>query len=324
MIQQHFALFLMGLSLVDSAPYVFMMMLGLFSAPVFFMLVGICVVLSVEKRKGLGEEDFLIRKHILRRGIILVIVGFLFMTIWEGDVLHYIGAFILVTYLTLSLSIRARFITGVAIIAISPLMRYAPPINETQPILVWQFKNSWGFSEFIRDVFGSNFDPVFPWLSITILGSIVGSLLSQSLKENRKKNFQLNLFKAGSVLILAGAQKFLFNVPFDVYPALYVILTIGATLLLLSGLIWLSEIKGYAAKALSPLILYGKLSLSVYIGHIIIWLGTLNALGLLLSLSLHKVMTMLFSCYISTWMLGSLWLKIKGTGPLELVISRFS
>jgi len=324
MIQQHFASFLMDISSVDSTPYIFMMFLGLFSAPIFFILVGISIILSVEKRKKIGEDNARIEAHILKRGILLSIIGFLFLTIWETDVLHYIGIYILIIYLTLGLSIRARLVLGVAITATSPLMAFLPYFNGTKVFSIWELKNSFDISEFVRGMFGSNFEPAFPCFSLTIFGSIVGSLMSQSLNGERTKTFQLNLFKLGSILVLFGSIRFLFDLSFDMYPALYVMLTMGAALLLLSGLIWLYEIKGCDTRALSPLVVYGRLSLSIYIGHIILWFGILDTLGLLLSFSLGQVLALLFSCYFSTWILGMLWLKIKETGPLELVLLRLS
>lgn len=55
MMLQHSALVLMDLSLVDSFPYVLMVFLGMFSAPMFLLLVGAGLYISVERRRARGR-----------------------------------------------------------------------------------------------------------------------------------------------------------------------------------------------------------------------------------------------------------------------------
>jgi uncharacterized membrane protein len=320
MIQQHFALVLMNVSLVDSIPYTLMVVLGEFSGPMFFLLVGMSLLISLQRRRSEGETETAIKDHVVSRGIIIAIIGFAFMFIWQNDTLNYIGFFILATYPVLKFSIRARVILG-AVTTVSSLFETYFLGYIQEPFFEWQvFRSSWVSSKVIQGTFGNRFPVMLSSLSLVIFGTVFGSLLIQSLQEGHLKTFQTNLLKLGSILVSIGASKVFWNIPFDSCPTLYVTLTMGVALLLLSALIWLMKVKRKAPRFLDPLLVYGKLSLSIYIGHIVIWLGVCNAFGLLLQLSLPEVLVLLFSCYVSTWMLGVLWLKIKKEGPLELLV----
>ncbi len=324
MIQQHFALVLMSISLADSLPYTVMILLGIFSAPIFLLLVGMNLPISLERRKETGQTEITAEEHIISRGIIIAGIGLLFLLFWQNDILHYIGLFVLATYPLLRFSPRTRVILGMVTTLLSQLQTYFSDYSEGL-FFKWQlFQNSWDISQVIHRIFGSKFSATLPLFSLVIFGTVLGSLMIRFLQEGRIKTFQLNLLKLGSVLFPVGTLGIFWNIPFDECPALYVVLTMGATLLLLSGLIWLLEIKKTAAKVLNPLLIYGKLSLSIYIGHIVVWIGVCSAIGLVLQLSLYQVLLLLFSCYVSTWILGALWLKIKNKGPLELFVDRFT
>jgi len=324
MIQQHFALVLMSVSLADSLPYTAMILLGIFSAPIFLLLVGMNLPISLEKRKETGETETAISKHVISRGIIIAAIGLLFLLLWQNDILHYIGLFILVTHPLLRFSPRRRIILGIATTLLSQIQTYFSDYGG-ELVFKWQFlRNSWDASQVIHRIFGSKFSATLPLLSLVIFGTVLGSLMVRFLQEGRMKTFQIGLLKMGSVLLPVGLLGMFCSIPFDECPVLYVVLTMGVALLLLSGLIWLLEIRKTAAKVLNPLLIYGKLSLSIYIGHIAVWLGACGVIGVVLQLSLYQVLVLLLSCYVSTWVLGALLLRIKNKGPLDLFVGRFT
>lgn len=321
MIMQHSALVLMDLSLVDSIPYVVMITLGMFSAPMFLMLVGAALCISVERRIEQGEAEQRIRIHVLKRGLILVLLGFLFMFVWEGEILRFIGISIIMTYYTLVFQSRTRLILGMTIVALSSFLKYLPVLNlggfPEGPF----FQNSWDFSSFIYRIYGDGYSMVFLWLSFVIFGSVLGSDLVRLMREGREGAFRSTALKLGLILTAVGSLELFLMIPVDDLPALHVMLTLGVCLTLLSGLIWIKEKLKYSATLINGLSVYGKLSLSIYIGHIVIWLGSFRILGLTLHLSVLGVIASLSVCYALTLALGVLWLKVRSTGPLELIVA---
>ena len=323
MILQHSTLVLMNLSLVDSTPYILMIILGIFSAPMFLMLVGFCLSLSAERRIEQGETRYQIREHDLRRGVVLTVFGFLLAIIWDGDILRYTGMFISITTLLLETQIKTRFIVGVAALVLSPMLKPFLVLAGSEPSGELFFQTSWNYSKFLYRIYGEGYLALFGLFAFVVFGTILGSLFVQSLREGREKAFQKTMLKLGLLLTGVGVPEIFLAISFDDFPAIEVICTMGVSLLVLSGLIWLEENKIRAFRILSPLILYGRLSLSIYVGHIVIWLGAFRLLNLTLTLSFPEVLIALLSGYILIWVLGSLWLKTKTAGPLELIIARF-
>jgi uncharacterized protein len=321
MLAQHFTTVLMDLSLLDSPPYVFLVVLGILSAPMFLFLVGVCLPLSVARRKGRGETEFEISKHVFLRGFILMMAGFVFMFLWEGEFLRWIGMFLLITYPLLGLPVKTRLIIGILILAGTPLLNLAlvPAVKGFVEDLAIQ--TSWSSSAFIRSIYGSGALVLFRWFSFVLFGTIIGSLLVHFLREGREHAFQSTTFKLGLVLTGLGAPELVLAIPFNDFPAFSVAGITGLSLLLLSGLMWLQTNHERAFRVLNPLTVFGRLSLSLYLGHIILWLGAFRVLGLSFSLSVAEVLAALFSCYLAAWVLGVFWLKKRPTGPVELLLA---
>lgn len=322
MMLQHSALVLMDLSLVDSFPYVLMVFLGMFSAPMFLLLVGAGLYISVERRRARGENELRIRKHVLKRGSVLMVFGLLFMFVWEGEILRYIGIFIMLTYYFLLLHTRTQLVAGLVIVALSSALKYSPLLNWGGFPEGLFFRNSWDYSKFIYRIYGDGYSMVFLWFSFVVFGSVLGSVLIRFVRQGREQAFQSMALKLGLLLSSLGALEPFFMIPVDDFPALHVMLTLGVSLIVLSGLIWWNRRRRHVSRLFGALALYGRLSLSIYIGHIIIWLGALELLGLTLDLSLLGVIAALSSCYVFTWAFGVYWLKIRDTGPLELIVTR--
>lgn len=324
MMAQHFTTVLMDLSLLDSPPYVFLVVLGILSAPMFLFLVGVCLPLSVARRRDRGDTEFEISKHVFLRGFILMMSGFLFMFLWTGELLRWIGMFILITYPLIDMPVKARLIIGILILAGTPLLNLylVPPVKGFAEDLAIQ--TSWSSSAFIRSIYGAGALVLLRWFSLVLFGTIIGSLLVQFLHEGREHEFQSTTFKLGLVLTGIGAPELVLALPFNEFPAFSVAGITGLSLLLLSGLMWLQKNHERAFRVFNPLTVFGRLSLSIYLGHIVLWLGALRVLGLGFSLSLPEVLAALFSCYLATWVWGGFWLKTRPTGPVELLMARLT
>ena len=324
MMAQHFTTVLMDLSLLDSPSYIFLVALGILSAPMFLLLVGVCLPLSVARRRERGDTEFEISKHVFLRGFILMMSGFLFMYLWEHEQLRWIGMFILMMYPMLDMPVKTRLIIGLLVLAGTPLLNlYLVPTVKgfTEDLTI---QTSWSSSEFIRSIYGAGALVLFRWFSLVLFGTIIGSLLVQFLREGREHEFQSTTFKLGLVLTGIGVPELFLAIPFNDFPALSVAGITGLSLLLLSGLMWLKKNHERAYRILTPLTIFGRLSLSLYLGHIVLWLGASRVLGLGFSLSLPEVLAALFSCYLIAWVLGVFWLKKQPTGPVELLLARFT
>ncbi|MFQ6677032.1 MAG: acyltransferase family protein [Fidelibacterota bacterium] len=116
---------------------------------------------------------------------------------------------------------------------------------------------------------GIPFDPegLFSTISsvITVLFGYMAGVMIQTAGENRGKILK-NLAITGSIQIIVGLIWSIF-MPINkaLWTSSYVVFTAGIATLVLTGLIWVIDIKGYK-KIFQPFIIYGTNSIFVFVG----------------------------------------------------------
>ena len=145
-----------------------------YPVPVFFILVGISLILSIKNKKSTGISDSKIRKYVLVRTIILLLISyFIFNLLVKGPIsvfyhswtmLHLIGAGSLITYFLLKFSKKIRIIIALIIIILSPFIQILFNYEEIHYLYPVQ-------GGIISNMIYSGEFPIFPWISFVILGS---------------------------------------------------------------------------------------------------------------------------------------------------------
>ena len=105
-------------------------LLGGVAAPLFLVIVGASLVLSVNRRRSRGQQESEIAQHVLLRGLLILGFGFVLNVLtlpiygllgW--GVLHIIGASILIAYFLLRFPPLVCLVVAGLVIALSPLLR---------------------------------------------------------------------------------------------------------------------------------------------------------------------------------------------------------
>jgi fucose 4-O-acetylase-like acetyltransferase len=175
-------------ALVDPHPLWFRL-IGSFAAPLFISLAGMMIALTAtQERHGLS--------YFVQRGGTLVALGMLIdMAIWHHwpwfsfDVLYLIGIGTPLVYCSLRVPWIPRAVLAIGMIAASPWLRsfIGYPENPEQPSLVAEANSVIAaLSALVNNIVADGFFPLFPWLGVMILGSVVGNWRWSATKSARR------------------------------------------------------------------------------------------------------------------------------------------
>ncbi len=291
----------------------------------FIVLAGIGLGLSSFK----GEIQRV--KIIMKRSIFLLILGLLNMSIFEGDILHYYAFYFLFGVFLLPFSNRVL----ISIIGLLNIVFFGM-------LLSIDYESGWNFEEltysgfwtidgFIRNLFFNGFHPVFPWLGFFLLGI----LLSRALL--KKRQVQIKMISWGLVaIVFSEIMSFIFSgylipadselqflVMTDSMPPmpLYFLEASGSAFLIIGLCLLLSE-KFRESNIYSLIAPAGTQTLTLYIFHIIIGLGFINAIGFTGSQISSHVAAIIF-CILGT-IFAFAWSKWFRRGIFESLMRKLT
>ena len=248
----------------------------------FIVLAGIGLGLSSFKKESQTVNT------IVKRSIFLLNLGLLNMTIFEGDILHYYAFYFLFGVFLLPFGNRALIL----VIGILNLVFFSM-------MLFIDYESGWNFDEltysgfwtidgFTRNLFFNGFHPVFPWLGFFLLGMLMSRVLL------KKRQVQIKMISWGLIAIIfseimsfiisgyvipADSElQFLFMTDSMPPMPLYFLAASGSALLIIGLCLLVSE-KFRESKIYSLIAPAGTQTLTLYVLHIIVGLGFIDAIG---------------------------------------------
>lgn len=307
------------------------------AAATFVVLAGIGASLGSARARlgGSGQDCRDARKRARRtlalRALLLLGGGTAFLSIWPADILHFYGVWMLLGAGLLFAPAWALLLLG-ALAALGNVLF----LFQGDYFAHWNLTDlSYGGlatpAGYLRNLFLDGFHPVLPWLGLYLLGMCLGRLdLGASGMQQR-----LGL-PAALVLVFTGWVEGRFGIPLEeVEDARLLLLTSplpptpafllagGATATLVIAVCcavtpclprWLS----------SPLVATGRLALTLYVAHVLLGLGTLEAAGLLEGQSLAFSVGCAGAFFVLAVGASSLWLRRFQRGPLEAALRALS
>jgi uncharacterized membrane protein YeiB len=310
------------------------------AAATFVVLAGVGVALRTRRALESNDAEAIghVRSVLLKRGLFLLIAGFINLGIWPGDILRVYGiTFILVAWCfrladRTILAISGSFILG--FIVLMGLVDYSKHWNWD----TMEYRELWSSSGIIRNLFYDGYRSVFPWAGFLFFGIWLGR---RDLRDSSTRR-RLILWGAGIAFTTEIVSRILIRLlsaqprPLDkemitgifgtvsMPPLPMFLLASGGTAVAVIVLcIEIAErwphngfVKGLAAT--------GQLAFTWYMAHIIIGLGTIDALGLTGSKSLAVGMATGIGFFALTIPLSLLWKKKWKTGPLEGLMRRLA
>lgn len=269
----------------------------------------------------------------IKRALFLLVVGLLNMLIFEADIIHYYSFFFLCGAVLLPLSTRTLVTViiclNIAFVFMIIFLDYDKGWN-------WDdlsYQGFWTAQGFVRNLFFNGWHPVIPWLGFLLFGFI---LSRQQLSETQTQH-RLIMFGAASLILVEIVSRLLLPLLSAIDPELAILTTTKPVppmpLYFLAGISAACVVIGVCLRFTEALRVSGLLAvvtpagrqtLTLYIAHILIGMGTLESLGMLgnQTAQVALIASLLF-CLAAT-IYAVLWKQLFKRGPVEAMMRKLA
>ncbi|MFM4703045.1 DUF418 domain-containing protein [Aeromonas bivalvium] len=294
------------------------------SAASFVVLAGIGLGLSTRKLAWPAAMA-----HSTRRALFLLILGLLNYLVFPADIIHYYAVYFLLGACCLRLP--------------SPwLLSLIPLLAATFVGLLflfdydrgWQwhsfsYPEFWTLAGFIRNLLFNGWHPVVPWLGFLLYGL----WLSRQPLANPATQHWLLVGGVGAMALAKGLSLWLSTrwpspelAPLlatqPIPPApLYLLFGMGIASTLIALCLWLGRALP-EARCWRVWLPVGRQALTLYLAHILLGMGTLEAIGWLQGQGLPEVVLVAGLFTLAALLFANLWSKFFDRGPLEWLMRR--
>ncbi len=265
---------------------------------------------------------------LLRRAAALFLIGWAFSVVWEADILHFYGMYLLVGAVLLPVS--RRLLASVAILIW--LVSAAIYIDSGGDPALEAYMGVWRqFAPLADDLLVGGTYAAFPWLVFLSIGMWIGKS-ADAFSPRAWKSIAivgLALMVTGEVVSLRGLdvcpgfidadiwELLTLSDSFPVSP-LFAVSTAAGCAALIAGL-RLIDARVLAWRWLAPVCATGRMSMTLYIAHILLARGVAKGIGLISGTEAYRqaaYMATILIC-ISSLGVAHWWLKSHSRGPLE-------
>lgn len=292
------------------------------SAATFVMLAGVGLGLGT-RRMAWGAAA----AHTARRGLFLLGLGLLNVLLFPADILHYYGVYFLLAALCLRLpsSLLVMLAMGLADLFVTLIFLF-----DYQAGWRWadlSYPEFWQPVGFARNLLFNGWHPVVPWFAFLLAGLW---LSRQPLGERRT---QWRMVLGGSLAaLLAKGSSLTLSALFPAWASLFALaplpplplylLFAGGAACALIGLCLLLMGSAWRPPALGLLLPMGRQSLTLYMAHILLGMGALEALGWLQGKAPWQVLLAALLYLLAAALFARQWERRFGRGPLERLMRR--
>lgn len=266
-----------------------------------------------------------------KRALFLLVLGLLNSLIFEADIIHYYAFYFIFGMFFLTLSNNNLIYSIVAIIIIFVVMVATLNYDAGWDWENYSYSNFWTPTGFIRNLFFNGWHPVIPWLSFLLFGIWLSRLgLPKTNIQNRMimlgalvfiANIYLSTFLINTITGSDPELKILFGTsPIPPMP-LYMIAGMSMSAIIV-GLCLRSSAWLRRAGILQLITPAGRQTLTLYIAHILLGMGTLQVLGLFGNQNLKiAILASIIFCTIAT-LYAYFWSKKFKHGPIEAIMRK--
>jgi uncharacterized membrane protein YeiB len=309
------------------------------AAATFVILAGIGVTL-MSRRAVLSADLYAVakaRRILVLRGVFLFAVGFLNLLIWPGDILRVYGVSLVLAAGLIDAPPRRLLLVTLAYATGFVALVVVLDFGKNWDWSTLTYQRLWTTTGLVRNLFYDGFRSVFPWTGFLIFGMWLGRLNLRDAAVNRRVLIAaLGTALAAEAIAWLGASYFLAHphgMDAETVKALFGTESMPALplFLLASG----GEATAVIAlcvrlcgerpsRAWQPLAATGQLALTWYFAHIVLGLGTVEALGLVNSQSLPVAVGWGVGFFAVAVGLSWLWKKAFRHGPLEWALRKLA
>ena len=294
-------------------------------AATFVLVAGVGVTLLTRRSLGNADRVTEMRWRLIRRGVLLYVVGLLLDQIWPGTIIVYYGAMFVLAAGIFTWRTRWLVATGTVVAILATALR------------TWRFDHNrngrstdWLTSpdqdsvrRYVFDVFVNGTHPLLPWFAFLCAGIVLGRFLTVARWRSAVAGAGLALV-AGSWLASAIADTDLQEVAASTDPldrgVVYVASALGTALLAYVAVDWLAE---RFPAATDPLRRAGQLTLSLYLAHIFVFNLVVDWLGWVEPAGTGTALLFAAAFWVAAIVVATSWQRRFGRGPAEYVYRAF-
>jgi len=297
------------------------------AAATFVVLAGLSLGLGTAR--GSSGHVILVTT---RRALFLMAAGLLNTLIFDADILHYYAVYFFLAIFTLSLSSRSLIGLILLVNAIFMILLFTLDYDAGWNWVDYTYSGFWTPEGFVRNLLFNGWHPVFPWFGFLLFGLVLSRL---RLADRRVQGGLIAAGVAGLVLaealsaglqaLVAGDSALLEVVTTAPVPPtpLYTLAGMSAAALVI-GLC----LRGAGALGrlgiIAVLAPAGRQTLTLYIAHILVGMGILEALGLLGGQTLPVAMMAALAFCAASVVYALAWSRLARHGPIERVMRRLA
>ncbi len=296
------------------------------ASALFVVLAGVGMTL-------LGRGDGVrARERLARRGLVLLAIGYPFLVLWDGDILHFYGFYFLIGALTIAWADRVLLLLACGVTLAAPLLLLGGLDFEWG----WlgddqlEYGDLWTWRGHLRHLFFNGFHPLVPWMAFIWYGQWLGRRLRADPDFARRI-----LWRAAAVALAAeGLSWFLVSsleesAAREVAPLVSTVSMPPGVLYVIAAAALATAVIGLATAAVRrwPQALLvrvlthtGQLALTAYLAHVVLGIGPFDELYQVHCLSLGQVFALwaLF-CYLAA-LFSHHWRLRWERGPCEWLL----
>ncbi|MCT4555498.1 MAG: DUF418 domain-containing protein [Pelagimonas sp.] len=286
------------------------------AAALFVVLAGIGVALS-----GAGPA------LLARRAVFLFVLGLLNMTVFDADILHFYALYFIGALPFLRASARQLSVLIAAVLGLALILLVTLNYDAGWDWDSLSYEGLWTLPGFARHSLYNGWHPVLPWIAFLFFGMALARLdLAARVVQHRLIWIGTGVAALTLLPGLATSDPELSALlgTSPIPPSPFYMLSAGASAAAVTGLI-LRLSPAQPGAVLSSFAATGRQSLTLYIAHILLGMGALEALGLLggtLS-SMGAFYAALIFCALSL-IYATLWQRVARRGPLEAMMRKLA
>jgi uncharacterized membrane protein YeiB len=294
-------------------------------AATFVLVAGVGVTLLTRSAVGHPTRVTEMRWRLVRRGLLLYVLGLVLDEIWPGTIIVYYGAmFVLAAGV---FTWRSRWIVAVgagAAIAATSIRLWEFDRIRNGDDTGWLTRPDQGsVRRYLLDVFVDGTHPLLPWFAFLCAGIVLGRVLGAAWWRPAVISVGLILL-SGAALLSSTSSTGLDRVALSLDPydrsLVYVASALGSALVAYATVDWLAE---RFPVATDPLRRAGQMTLSLYLAHIVIFKLMVDWLGWIEPAGADAALLFAAGFWVVAVAAGVAWQRRFGRGPAEYVYRAF-
>lgn len=302
---------------------------------VFVVLAGAGISLLTRRARATADPILLAQQRgtLLKRALFLFVLGLALAPLWPSDILHFYGIYI--AALTLVLRAPTRVLISGAVLAQLGFAVYYALFDFQARIdpRTFEYLEFWTLRGTLLRIFFNGYYPFFPWIGSLLAGMWLGrQALHDTAQLRRILAVSLGVAALGFVLAAvigwlfpAAPTKWLEYLSVSPMPPgpLYVVTSVALAFAVICAAQLLTT-SAPITRWLAPVIAAGQMALSLYVGHVLIGMTSLNLLAAV-GLGTDLVATLCALAYFAAALWFSRWWRAQQrSDPLAWLMRRIT